>query len=896
MNPTTLIDSGFSLLEGFRTPERLLAASIEFAALVVALRLLIAAARFRSKRLVALLWTVALAKPVVSLALGSPLTLANLSLPVSAPQVETIPVVTGIRHEAPSSTTTEAPPLVEASRSIVATQTPVVVDRSDRADLPTSPPIPMGPLVVRMVLGVWLLGVAIGTYLSIGARVRLRRVLRSSRLPNAALGARYAALAKRLGFAKAPLLRVSDRCESPALVGLFAPTILFPTWLAEQDDQDKWDWVLRHELMHHKLRDPIANAIRELNHLLFFFHPASWWAGARWEEAAEMACDRAVIVTEREATDYAEQLFQMAERLPEQPMAPLAPSLCAVRSRMGRRITALLSRPLEAPAKLGIATIMTVFVSAAAIFMFGAGIGKEAGKDAQPHQLASHAVNGRDDKTMAVLDSATIEANPKRFVPIDFRWTNQESMIRAPMYELVHFQTAKTIGGFVRNEQGEPITGATVDISEFATEWPFGDYPVPLQQSKTDAEGRWRCDVAPTWLGGVGIQIRHPDYIEARVSATALPIERLRDRQSEIVLKKGSMMTGQVIDAQGAWSANAPSELGTGMFFLDQVNGEPNDAGRFTLTTFEAASARMGVLVDRKIGLIRGVVLAPGGKPAVGADVVLARGIQHIDIPNGRYLSGFNNRLHTKTDAEGRFSFPREAETISVVVVHDGGFAEVAASELEARPDIELTAWRRIEGTLRIGAEKGKAEPVAYSERMDGIRTIRARFAHATRTDREGNFVFDRVPPGRGVVYRRIDDPLHSRSYPSHQQEVEVVSAGVSVATIGGTGRPVTGRFVASVTNGKPIDWTSAYPRSIRSIDRRAGGRPVDYACLIEPDGSFRVEDAPAGKYRLSVDWVDDVDGKAVQWVGARDLTVPPIPDGRSDTPLDLGAIAVERK
>jgi hypothetical protein len=72
------------------------------------------------------------------------------------------------------------------------------------------------------------------------------------------------------------------------------------------------------------------------------------------------------------------------------------------------------------------------------------------------------------------------------------------------------------------------------------------------------------------------------------------------------------------------------------------------------------------------------------------------------------------------------------------------------------------------------------------------------------------------------------------------------------------------------------------------------------YSIRPEADGSFRIEDVPAGTYTLTVYL-----GPAVMMVTAgmpaprterltREIVVPEMPDGRSDDPLDLGTITLQ--
>src|SRR6185436_9574220 len=87
--------SFLGVVAGHPLLERLFFASLELAILAVAMALVIRALRIRSPRLVALLWLLVLAKPVASLAIGTPLHVMQFEVPaaetVEATVDETLP-------------------------------------------------------------------------------------------------------------------------------------------------------------------------------------------------------------------------------------------------------------------------------------------------------------------------------------------------------------------------------------------------------------------------------------------------------------------------------------------------------------------------------------------------------------------------------------------------------------------------------------------------------------------------------------------------------------------------------------------------------------------------------------------------------------------------------------
>ena len=135
---------------------------------------------------------------------------------------------------------------------------------------------------------------------------------------------------------------------------------------------------------------------------------------------------------------------------------------------------------------------------------------------------------------------------------------------------------------------------------------------------------------------------------------------------------------------------------------------------------------------------------------------------------------------------------------------------------------------------------------------------------------------------------------------------------------IGGTGRPIVGRVVAPDGAAGAIDVTLGFHQIRPKVERpanllaglalalarsaspqvRAGSQaaPGSMSLQVEPDGSFRAEDVPAGRYELSIQVhapvADDQCGFG-ELIGtaARAFDVPAMPCGRSEEPQDLGTV-----
>ena len=127
-----------------------------------------------------------------------------------------------------------------------------------------------------------------------------------------------------------------------------------------------------------------------------------------------------------------------------------------------------------------------------------------------------------------------------------------------PMKEL-RFEPGTTIGGIVKDEAGHPIAGAAVDVVRRRPSTKGRHHVFSLGELETDAQGRWRLDIAPQEPGRRRVEREHPRYRRNGGS-------RIRNLDGVIVLTKGLTVTGRVVDAAGrpvkgarAISATTPS-------------------------------------------------------------------------------------------------------------------------------------------------------------------------------------------------------------------------------------------------------------------------------------------------------------------------------------------------
>lgn len=357
--------------------ERLCFATLELLVLSLGLAVVLRIARFSSMRLVACLWLIVLAKPMVTLAIGSPITVLEFATPVAE-----------MSHSAPPSNPialnfpAQRADGLDSSLGAVSGPAPLAPDlpRLETSNSGAEPRSWFDLRAVRLeplLLAAWALGVACFSARYVLVRRRLRRLVRNSDRAPRGFETQYAEIADQLGLARRPALRVTDDLDSPALIGLVHPTVLLPRWLVDRDVSSASQWALRHELAHWKWLDPLAILVRDFAAILFFFHPAIRWATRRQSEAMEMACDWESLRDPSEATDYAEGLYGILEAIGSRRtgLVKVDALAMATHGRMARRIAALLdgqhARPLTPRGAIGLA------LTALLVFSLGCNVSRE---------------------------------------------------------------------------------------------------------------------------------------------------------------------------------------------------------------------------------------------------------------------------------------------------------------------------------------------------------------------------------------------------------------------------------------------------------------------------------------------------------------------------------------
>ena len=356
-----------------------------------------------------------------------------------------------------------------------------------------------------------------------------------------------------------------------------------------------------------------------------------------------------------------------------------------------------------------------------------------------------------------------------------------------------------------------------------------------------------------------------------------------------------------------------------------------------------------------------GVLLFPDGQTATNVTVYLADANRNgVYVGEGEKMVVRENiypgTRKTKTDGAGHFSFPALPDAYAILVVDTNGFAEVRVGDLETNAEVRLQKCARVEGRLLIGTRPGSNETVnldrAYIPYADYPRDFPPLNLYlSTRTDAEGKFVFERVPPiAASLCHQPKVRDSSTGTIPQSQTTGLMLAPGQTLnVTLGGKGRPVIGRLAVSEYDGQInyradvqtiesivpppeglpdlMAMSREFAAKMRSQDNAEARKAAQdefqkqrdaamkktrdfyqteagrqyyfskhrYALNFSPDGTFRIEDVPGGKYNLRIE-LHEAGGsqpfnQPLIGTVTKEISVPDAPGGRSNEAFDLGAL-----
>jgi beta-lactamase regulating signal transducer with metallopeptidase domain len=232
------------------------------------------------------------------------------------------------------------------------------------------------------------------------------------------------------------------------------------------------------------------------------------------------------------------------------------------------------------------------------------------------------------------------------YVPLFTQWwpEHQPDGHLIPNEYTLTLPTGTEIGGVIKNDEGEPIEGAIVEVALGNMLDEMNRRPVPsmwlAENSRpgenpciTDAEGRWSLDNVPP--GGevfVRVKITHPHYVSdtqwgALQEEQAVRMPGLRDKSATLVMHRGIALMGKVTDPEGKPVPNAVVVWGENPYMQQ---------GSQEVTTNAAGEYRLQPLRPRATTV---TVVAEGFSPASRSVTIRkSNAAQDFQLENGNLL------------------------------------------------------------------------------------------------------------------------------------------------------------------------------------------------------------------------------------------------------------------
>jgi hypothetical protein len=390
------------------------------------------------------------------------------------------------------------------------------------------------------------------------------------------------------------------------------------------------------------------------------------------------------------------------------------------------------------------------------------------------------------------------------FVQKFYTWRN-DSDEPLPVNYTLKLERAVSIGGRVEDSSGKPVSDAAIAL-QFAE---IGDAsfrePAPERlgfvatviATHADAQGNWRCSLAPPGYSDFEIIAKHPNFVERQIATDSnQPTSRNPDRlrmadlwagKAILRLQTGFQLSGLVLDDESKPLANVRvSWMGNQRYVQEGVKTQPD--GTFRLVSLPAGYGNIsawlaGFAPSLAYVKISSAMPQPVFRLNRGASfpiwitdedgVGIPGAWAAIDLPQPH-----NADMHVTTGPDGRAmveGIPTNA--VNALVFHAGASGYMWARNVplnlrEEQPTIRLTKSLRVSGTV---SDADTHEPISdfkaipcWSEELSGYDRS------ATKHGQWGNYAVN-FSEARGPYRVRIEaegyEPVMSPPMAGHPPE-----------------------------------------------------------------------------------------------------------------------------
>ena len=145
---------------------------------------------------------------------------------------------------------------------------------------------------------------------------------------------------ERLGIRSDLSLSESPDIATPALYGFLKPKLLLPCGFIGRFSAKELQFILLHELAHVKRRDILLNWLAAILQILHWFNPLIWFGFARWRADRELACDALALETAGagQNQEYGRTILRLLENFTHRAAVPGLVGILEDKRQLQRRI------------------------------------------------------------------------------------------------------------------------------------------------------------------------------------------------------------------------------------------------------------------------------------------------------------------------------------------------------------------------------------------------------------------------------------------------------------------------------------------------------------------------------------------------------------------------------
>jgi len=188
----------------------------------------------------------------------------------------------------------------------------------------------------------WLAGAGILLILTWQVNRRFaRQVANSPAIADPDLVKLFAEAKNELGIHRPIRLIENGQVQSPAIMGLFQPTLLLPADVREKFDARELRFIFLHELAHLKRGDVMVQPLIALLQIFHWFNPVLWFAFRRMRIDREPATDALVLsrTGEAEKEPYGLMLIKLLEHFNQRHSLPTLVGILEDKDQFKRRFS-----------------------------------------------------------------------------------------------------------------------------------------------------------------------------------------------------------------------------------------------------------------------------------------------------------------------------------------------------------------------------------------------------------------------------------------------------------------------------------------------------------------------------------------------------------------------------